>query len=60
MKKQLLLLVFVASASVAVLAQQPALNLQDQIPFDSAVKTGTLPNGLKYFVRQNSRPAKRV
>src|SRR5437899_1727015 len=30
------------------------------IPFDKAVRTATLPNGLKYFVRQNGRPAKRV
>jgi zinc protease len=30
------------------------------MPFDAAVRTATLPNGLKYFVRQNARPAKRV
>src|SRR5262249_23730607 len=35
-------------------------NLQDVIPFDAVVRTATLPNGLKYFVRQNGRPAKRV
>src|SRR5882672_3773887 len=35
-------------------------NLQDTIPFDTAVRTATLPNGLTYFVRQNARPAKRV
>src|SRR5581483_6614120 len=58
MKKQLLLLALVAATTIGVAAQ--TLNLQDQIPFDSAVKTGTLPNGLKYFVRQNSRPAKRL
>jgi zinc protease len=48
---------------VAVRAQQPAapaLNLQDVIPFDTVVRTATLPNGLKYYVRQNGRPAKRV
>lgn len=33
---------------------------QETIPFDPAVKTGTLPNGLKYYVRKNSRPANRV
>jgi zinc protease len=32
----------------------------DTIPFDQAVKTGTLPNGLKYYVRKNGRPANRV
>src|SRR4249920_3275347 len=33
---------------------------QDVIPLDPTVKSGTLDNGLKYFVRQNSRPANRV
>src|SRR6185436_20085239 len=51
------LLVLVTATSV-LLAQ--TFNLQDTIPFDTAVRTATLPNGLKYFVRQNSRPAKRV
>jgi len=37
-----------------------AVNLQDTIPFDAAVRTGTLPNGTKFYVRQNSRPASRV
>src|SRR4051794_20442003 len=43
---------------LAPLAARQAL--QDTLPFDPAVRTGTLPNGLKYFVRQNSRPASRV
>ena len=30
------------------------------MPFDAAVRTATLPNGLTYFIRQNARPAKRV
>jgi zinc protease len=30
------------------------------IPFDPAVTTGTLPNGLKYYVRRNGRPEKRI
>ena len=46
-------------------AQAPAatpqrFNLQDVMPFDTAVRTGTLPNGLKYFIRHNPRPEKRV
>jgi zinc protease len=32
----------------------------DVIPFDAAVVSGTLPNGLRYFIRHNSRPEKRV
>jgi zinc protease len=41
------------------LAQQ-SFNAQQPIPFDAAVQRGTLPNGLQFFIRQNSRPAKRV
>jgi zinc protease len=44
-------------------APQPApstFNAQDVIPFDAAVRTGTLPNGLTYFIRRNTRPEKRV
>jgi zinc protease len=44
--------------SVGLVAQP--FNLQDTIPFDAVVRTATLPNGLKYFIRQNGRPAKRV
>src|SRR5258706_1984356 len=49
----------VVTTATAVLVAQ-TVNLQDTIPFDTAVRTATLANGLKYFVRQNSRPAKRV
>lgn len=44
------------------LAQTPSapLGLQDRIPLDTAVRTGTLPNGLRYFIRQNPRPANRM
>src|SRR3954454_5227939 len=60
-----LLAVTVAAAPAAASAQtaQPspaALSLQDRIPFDPAVRTGKLPNGLTYFVRQNGRPANRM
>lgn len=50
----------------AVSSAQPArasaapLSLQDRIPLDASVRTGTLPNGLTYFIRQNGRPANRV
>src|SRR3954466_7187128 len=52
-----LITALVTAALVPLAARQA---LQDTIPFDAAVKTGTLPNGLKYFVRKNSRPANRV
>jgi zinc protease len=41
-------------------APQPAAAPSERIPFDPAVRTGTLPNGLTYFVRQNPRPANRM
>jgi zinc protease len=37
-----------------------SFNPQDVIPFDGAVRRGTLPNGLTYFIRRNARPEKRV
>jgi len=43
----------------ALVAAQ-TVNLQDPIPFDPAVRTATLANGLTYFVRRNERPAARV
>ena len=36
------------------------LALDRPIPVDPAVRSGRLPNGLRYFIRQNSRPEKRV
>jgi zinc protease len=50
------------TAAVSAQAPQPAspLNLQQTIPFDAAVRTGTLTNGMTYFIRQNARPEKRI
>ncbi len=56
-------LTLMGAVTAALLAQPatlPALNPQDAIPFDAAVHTARLPNGLTYFVRQNTRPAQRV
>jgi zinc protease len=32
----------------------------DRVPNDPAVRTGTLPNGLRYYVRANGRPEQRA
>ncbi len=37
-----------------------ALTAGDKLPFDSAVTTGQLSNGLTYYIRRNTRPEKRV
>jgi zinc protease len=41
-------------------ASAAAVDLRERIPFDAAVRTGTLPNGLRFFVRRNARPANRI
>jgi zinc protease len=58
-------LAVVASAPAVVSTQAPSttsprFNPRDQIPFDRATHEATLPNGLRYFVRQNGHPEKRV
>src|SRR5215510_4527166 len=56
-RRAALVTLFVTTALTPLGARQA---LQGTIPFDPAVRTGTLPNGLKYYVRKNSRPANRV
>ena len=36
------------------------LPMDTLIPFDAAVRRGTLPNGLSYYIRQNGRPENRL
>ena len=67
--RRLLLIVMVVAAAFPgrLLAQAPApaappssFAPSDRLPFDAAVVTGTLPNGLQYYVRRNTRPEQRV
>ena len=37
-----------------------AFNPQDVIPVEPIVRKGTLPNGLTFLIKQNTRPARRV
>lgn len=48
--------------SVAVVhAQAPSTFAPDEvIPFDAAVRSGKLPNGVSFMIRRNELPAKRV
>ena len=41
-------------------AAPAAQDLSAALPLDPAVRSGTLPNGLQWFVRRNARPAQRV
>ena len=50
----------VAAPQAPPTAIPPELALDRTLPIDPAVRTGRLPNGLRYFLRQNNRPEKRV
>ncbi len=46
---------------LAVLPETRAQNRLDQpLPVDQQIRKGTLPNGLTYYIRKNTQPAKRV
>ena len=47
------------SALALLQTQAPAADRRP-LPLDPAVVTGTLPNGLRYYIRKNSRPAHRA
>jgi zinc protease len=49
-----------APAGPPAQAQPATFAPADRIPFDPAVTTGTLPNGLQYYIRRNTRPENRV
>jgi zinc protease len=57
--KKILLIVFCALlfAGQGVNAQT---DLSGKIPVSPNVKIGTLPNGLKYYIRYNAKPEKKV
>lgn len=57
MKK--LLFIFLSFLFYITSVAQPADAL-DKLPQDPSVTTGTLQNGLKYYIRQNHKPEKRV
>jgi zinc protease len=44
----------------AAAAQTAVQNLAAPLALDPAVRTGTLPNGLTYFIRRNNQPEKRA
>jgi zinc protease len=50
--------VLLAAWCLSLSAQNFASNAV--LPLDAAIKTGTLPNGLKFYIRKNGRPEKRV
>lgn len=57
-KTSLLLVLILFIAGININAQD--ISLKDNLPQDKAVVTGQLKNGLKYYIRQNSKPESRV
>jgi len=57
-----LLLASAPAAAVAQAPKQPAAApaLTAPLPTDPKVKIGTLPNGIRYYIRQNKKPEKRA
>ncbi len=53
MRRYIIRFVFALTALLAVGANA---QMMPQLPLDSAVVTGTLPNGLTYYIRHNERP----
>jgi len=49
---------FLMAVPLAGTAQE--LKGSDLIPFDPAVKTGKLKNGLTYYIRKNAKPENKV
>ncbi len=52
-----LILVFL---SVCILQNGFTQNLSDAVPFNADVRTGMLANGMKYYIKKNSKPEKRA
>ena len=61
-----LLVLAVSALRLSVFAQGPPPAVPQTfaadavLPLDTAIRTGTLPNGLKFYIRKNSRPEKRI
>src|ERR671911_457832 len=60
MSLTLLLVGLLLQAATAPAPAPQSFAPTERVPFDAAVRTGTLPNGLRYYIRKNARPEKRV
>src|SRR5688500_8997612 len=63
MARILVVAFFVTFAGLPVIAQEAAGGLPamtQELPVDPKVRIGTLPNGLRYYIRQNEKPEKRA
>ncbi|MBO6183761.1 MAG: insulinase family protein [Chryseobacterium sp.] len=47
-------------SSVAAIVLMSSMAFAQNIPMDPSVRTGTLPNGMKYYIKKNNLPEKKV
>ena len=58
---RVLALALTAAISASLSAQQPSSpDLSARLPVDPKIKIGTLPNGLRYYIKKNLKPEKRA
>jgi zinc protease len=57
MKKHFWILILILSTQI-IFAQE--ISLTEKLPFDNKITTGTLENGLKYYIRHNEKPENRA
>ncbi len=58
--KRVYSLLFIPLLFLGIGIQSHAQNLNSKIPFDKTIKTGVLPNGLKYFIKKNNKPENKI
>src|SRR5688572_31523395 len=65
-KQSVVALLFLVALPTFAVSQQRGLDtargvsLGVKLPVDPKVKVGTLPNGVRYYIRQNQKPEKRA
>src|SRR5687768_86053 len=63
MPRRLFVVFLAILAGMPALAQEPRAALpaaSQPLPVDPSVRIGTLPNGLRYYIRQNGKPERRA
>lgn len=53
-------LIFLFLSLTTIISAQEPLNPADFLPLDASVRTGTLTNGIKYFIKKNAKPENRA
>jgi len=58
---RLLAFALLTATSAALSGQQPAsVDFSARLPIDPKIRMGTLPNGLRYYIKKNVKPEKRA